>query len=110
MTTAFLEKGEPLRERSPQHSVSTKGLGPCASQPGGPFSSKTALGLPRAGSKPLPRVVESLSGASVGRFEMLPDPGLGPDPYLKGLTLLVEQRLALRRGQPLRLDHRRTVR
>src|SRR5215204_1854910 len=32
--TAFLEKGEPLRERSPQHSVSTKGLGPCASQPG----------------------------------------------------------------------------
>src|SRR5829696_5853144 len=42
-TTAFLEKGEPLRGRSPQHSVSTKGLGPCASQPGGPFSSKTAL-------------------------------------------------------------------
>src|SRR5829696_3641055 len=43
-TTAFLEKGEPLRERSPQHSVSTKGLGPCASQPGGPFSSRTAVG------------------------------------------------------------------
>ena len=42
--TAFLEKGEPLRERSPQHSLSTKGLGPCASQPGGPFSSRTALG------------------------------------------------------------------
>src|SRR5215207_4731689 len=42
-TTAFLEKGEPLRERSPQHSVSTKGLGPCASQPGGPFSSRTAV-------------------------------------------------------------------
>ena len=42
-STAFLEKGEPLRERSPQHSVSTKGLGPCASQPGEPFSSKTAL-------------------------------------------------------------------
>ena len=42
--TAFLEKGEPLRERSPQHSVSTKGLGPCASQPGGPFSSRTAVG------------------------------------------------------------------
>src|SRR5215207_11299017 len=41
--TAFLEKGEPLRERSPQHSVSTKGLGPCASQPGGPFSSRTAV-------------------------------------------------------------------
>ena len=41
--TAFLEKDEPLRERSPQHSVSTKGLGPCASQPGGPFSAKTAL-------------------------------------------------------------------
>ena len=41
--TAFLEKGEPLRERIPQHSVSTKGLGPCASQPRGPFSSKTAL-------------------------------------------------------------------
>src|SRR5215204_2129302 len=45
-TTAFLEKGEPLRERSPQHSVSTKGLGPCASQPGGPFSSRTAVGRP----------------------------------------------------------------
>src|SRR5215207_4515275 len=42
-STAFLEKGEPLRERSPQHSVSTKGLGPCASQPGGPFSSRTAV-------------------------------------------------------------------
>src|SRR5215203_767626 len=42
--TAFLEKGEPLRERGPQHSVSTKGLGPCASQPGGPFSSRTAVG------------------------------------------------------------------
>ena len=42
--TAFLEKGEPFRERSPHHSVSTKGLGPCASQPGGPFSLKTALG------------------------------------------------------------------
>src|SRR5215216_1310953 len=41
--TAFLEKGEPFRERSPQHSVSTKGLGPCASQPEGPFSLKTAL-------------------------------------------------------------------
>jgi hypothetical protein len=41
--TAFFEKGEPLRERSPQHSVSTKGLGPCSSQPGGPFSAKTAL-------------------------------------------------------------------
>src|SRR5215203_4068621 len=46
--TAFLEKGEPLRERSPQHSVSTKGLGPCASQPGGPFSSRTAVGGPQA--------------------------------------------------------------
>src|SRR5215204_2697684 len=43
LPTAFLEKGEPLRERSPQHSVSTKGLGPCASQPGGPFSSRTAV-------------------------------------------------------------------
>src|SRR5215216_706043 len=41
--TAFLEKGEPFRERGPQHSVSTKGLEPCASQPEGPFSSKTAL-------------------------------------------------------------------
>src|SRR5215207_5788769 len=45
-TTDFLEKGEPLRERSPQHSVSTKGLGPCASQPGGPFSSRTAVRAP----------------------------------------------------------------
>ena len=45
MPTAFLEKGEPFRERSPQRSVSTKGLGPCASQSGGPFSSKTALML-----------------------------------------------------------------
>ena len=42
--TAFLEKGEPFLERSPQHSVSTKGLGLCASQPREPFSSKTALG------------------------------------------------------------------
>jgi hypothetical protein len=42
-STAFLEKGEPFRERSPQHSVSTKGLAPCASQPGGPLSLKTAL-------------------------------------------------------------------
>src|SRR5918994_745274 len=42
-STAFLEKGEPCRERSPQHSVCTKGLGPCASQPGGPFSLKTAI-------------------------------------------------------------------
>jgi hypothetical protein len=42
-STAFPEKGEPFRERSPQHSVSTKGLGPCASQPEGPFYSKTAL-------------------------------------------------------------------
>src|SRR5215204_468595 len=52
-STAFLEKGEPLRERSPQHSVSTKGLGPCASQPGGPFSSRTAVDAPWRG--PLPR-------------------------------------------------------
>ena len=44
LPTAFPEKGEPFRERSPQHSVSTKGLGPCASQPEGPFYSKTALG------------------------------------------------------------------
>src|SRR5919112_1508741 len=43
VSTAFPEKGEPFRERSPQHSVSTKGLGPCASQPEGPFYSKTAL-------------------------------------------------------------------
>jgi hypothetical protein len=42
-STAFPEKGEPFRESSPQHSVSTKGLGPCASQPEGPFFSKTAL-------------------------------------------------------------------
>jgi hypothetical protein len=42
-TTAFLEKGEPFQERSPQHSVSTKGLELCASQPRGPFSLKTAL-------------------------------------------------------------------
>jgi hypothetical protein len=33
-TTAFLEKGEPFRERSRQHSASTKGLGFCACQPG----------------------------------------------------------------------------
>src|SRR5215217_1184389 len=33
-STAFLERGEPFRARSPQHSVSTKGLAPCASQPG----------------------------------------------------------------------------
>jgi hypothetical protein len=32
--TAFLEKGEPFQVRSPKHSVTTKGLGPCASQPG----------------------------------------------------------------------------
>jgi catechol 2,3-dioxygenase-like lactoylglutathione lyase family enzyme len=37
LPTAFLEKGEPCRERSPQHSVCTKGLGPCASQPGDHF-------------------------------------------------------------------------
>src|SRR5215204_7670511 len=42
-TTAFLEKGEPFRERSPQHSVSTTGLAPFASQPMGPSSLKTAL-------------------------------------------------------------------
>ena len=42
--TAFLEKGEPFRERGPRHSVSTTGLAPCASQPVGPFSMKTALG------------------------------------------------------------------
>jgi hypothetical protein len=42
--TAFLEKGEPFRQRSPQHSVSTKGSAPCASQPVGPSSLKTALG------------------------------------------------------------------
>jgi len=44
-STALLEKGEHFRERSPQHSVSTKGLAPCASQPEGPFSLKTALGV-----------------------------------------------------------------
>src|SRR5215204_516955 len=43
LTTAFLEKGEPFRERSPQHSVSTTGLAPFASQPMGPSSLKTAL-------------------------------------------------------------------
>src|SRR5215213_7593159 len=42
--TAFLEKGEPFCEVSPQHSVSTTGLAPCASQPMGPSSLKTALG------------------------------------------------------------------
>src|SRR5215204_4489227 len=42
-TTAFLEKGEPFRERSPQHSVITTGLAPFASQPMGPSSLKTAL-------------------------------------------------------------------
>jgi hypothetical protein len=42
-TTAFLEKGEPFRESSPQHSVSTKGFVPCASQPVGPSSLRTAL-------------------------------------------------------------------
>src|SRR5215203_5634397 len=41
--TAFLEKGEPFRERRPQHSISTTGLAPCASQPVGPSSLKTAL-------------------------------------------------------------------
>jgi hypothetical protein len=41
--TAFLEKGEPFRESSPQHSVSTKGFVPCASQPVGPSSLRTAL-------------------------------------------------------------------
>src|SRR5215204_6681526 len=45
-STALLEMGEPFRERSPQHSVSTKSLAPCASQPGGPFSLKTALNAP----------------------------------------------------------------
>jgi hypothetical protein len=42
-TTAILEKGEPFRESSPQHSVSTKGFVPCASQPVGPSSLRTAL-------------------------------------------------------------------
>src|SRR5215213_7551585 len=42
--TAFLEKGEPFCEMSPQHSVSTTGLAPCASQPVGPSSMQTALG------------------------------------------------------------------
>src|SRR5215218_4289364 len=46
-TTAVLEKGEPFRESSPQHSVSTTGLAPCASQPVGPSSLKTALKKPR---------------------------------------------------------------
>src|SRR5215203_7326380 len=41
--TAFLEKGEPFRDRRPQHSISTTGLAPCASQPVGPSSLKTAL-------------------------------------------------------------------
>src|SRR5215217_3628910 len=41
--TAFLEKGEPFCEMSPQHSASTTGLSPCASQPVGPSSMKTAL-------------------------------------------------------------------
>ena len=41
--TAFLEKGEPFLERSPQHSVSTTGLAPFACQPMGPSSLKTAL-------------------------------------------------------------------
>jgi hypothetical protein len=45
-STAFPEKREPFRERGPQHSVSTIGLGPCASQPEGPFYSKTALESP----------------------------------------------------------------
>src|SRR5215216_7266786 len=43
LPTAFLEMGEPFRKRSPQHSVSTKGLAPCASPPVGPFSLETAL-------------------------------------------------------------------
>src|SRR5215203_5262058 len=41
--TAFLEKGEPFRERSPQHSISTTGLAPSASQPVGSSSLKFAL-------------------------------------------------------------------
>jgi hypothetical protein len=41
--TAYLEKGEPLLERSPQHSASTKDLGLCASRPGEPFFLRTAL-------------------------------------------------------------------
>ena len=41
--TAFLEKGEPFRESSPQQSISTKGFVPCASQPVGPSSLRTAL-------------------------------------------------------------------
>src|SRR5215208_5399724 len=59
-TTAFLEKDEPLRERSPQHSVSTKGLGPCASQPGGPFSAKTAL----VGNHPYPEAHSCKQGCA----------------------------------------------
>jgi hypothetical protein len=55
-------------------------------------------------------VVRSLSGAPVGRFGVLTDPGFGPCSHLQGLALLVEKRPALRRRQPLRLDHRRTER
>ena len=68
------------------------------------------LGVPRAGPEPLRRVVEGQSGAFAGRFGRLPDPGFGPDPHLQGLALLVQQQPAFRRRQPLRLDHRRTVR
>ena len=45
LSTAFLEKGDPLRRTTPQHSVSTKGLASCASQPVGPTSLETALVL-----------------------------------------------------------------
>src|SRR5215208_666287 len=41
---------------------------------------------------------------------MLPNPDLGPDPYSQRLTLLMQQRLATRRRQPPRLDHRRAKR
>src|SRR5215207_108444 len=41
---------------------------------------------------------------------MLPNPNLGPDPYSQRLTLLMQQRLATRRRQSLRLDHCRAKR
>src|SRR5215210_7686617 len=40
----------------------------------------------------------------------LPNPGRRPDPYPQGFVLLVHQRLAPRRREPLRFDHGRAER
>src|SRR5215204_6218597 len=70
-TTAILEKGDPFRESSPQHSVNTKGFVPCASQPVGPSSLRTALVAP-------PKVK---SGRLDGPLESLDKFWISPRPF-----------------------------